>query len=136
MMTCEKEQWIRFGACSRRHLLPTNISYHSFGKALRNANLNASKASSEKQPCQNEKVLQATGLRIVGWAIQAELAKRQKRAEKGCTLSAQMAKMLTKMRVFCSDFEKCIEYVSECYNFSEQVLNKGGLTLVAKEMFR
>jgi hypothetical protein len=26
-------------------------------------------------------------------------------------------------------------YVSECYNFSEQVLNKGGLTLVAKEMF-
>jgi hypothetical protein len=73
--------------------------------------------------------------RIVGWAIRAELTKRQKRAENGCTLSAQMAEMLTKMRVFCSDIEKCIEYVSECYNFSEQVLNKGGLTLVAKEIF-
>jgi hypothetical protein len=71
---------------------------------------------------------------IVGWAIRAELVKRQKRAENGCTLSAQMAEMLTKLRVFCSDIEKCIEYVSECYNFSEQVLNKGGLTLVAKEI--
>jgi hypothetical protein len=46
-----------------------------------------------------------------------------------------MGEMLTKMRVFCSDIEKCIEYASECNNFSEQVLNKGGLTLVAKEMF-
>ena len=47
-----------------------------------------------------------------------------------------MAEMLPKMRVFCSDIEKCIAYVSNCYNFSEQVLNKGGLTLVAKEMFK
>jgi hypothetical protein len=73
--------------------------------------------------------------RILGWAIRAELAKRQKRAENGCMLSAQMAKILTKMRVFCLDIEKCIEYVSECYNFSEQVLNKGGITFVAKEIF-
>jgi hypothetical protein len=73
--------------------------------------------------------------RIIGWAIRAELAKRQKRAENGCTLSAQMAERLTKMRVFCSDIEKCMGYVSECYNFSEQVLNKGGLTLIEKEMF-
>jgi hypothetical protein len=72
---------------------------------------------------------------IVGWAVRAELAKREKRAENGCMLSTQMVTMLTKMRVFCSDIERCIEYMSEYYNFSEQLLNKGGLTLVAKEMF-
>jgi hypothetical protein len=46
-----------------------------------------------------------------------------------------MAEMLTKMRVFCSVIKCCLEYRSEYYNFSKQVLNKGGLTLVAKEMF-
>jgi hypothetical protein len=28
-----------------------------------------------------------------------------------------------------------LEYISECYNFSEQILNKGGLTLVHRDMF-
>jgi hypothetical protein len=50
-------------------------------------------------------------------------------------LLPQMANILTKMRVFCSNIKRCLEYMSEYYNFSEQVLNKGGLTLVAKEMF-
>jgi hypothetical protein len=73
---------------------------------------------------------------FVGWAIRAELAKQQKRADAGCEPSAQMAELLKKMRVFCSDIEKCTEYVSDCYSFSEQILNKGGLTLVAKQMFK
>jgi hypothetical protein len=34
--------------------------------------------------------------RIVGWAIRAELAKRQKRADSGCQLLAQMAELLRK----------------------------------------
>jgi hypothetical protein len=72
---------------------------------------------------------------IVGWDVRAKLAKLEKRAENRCMLSTQMVAMLTKMRVFCSDIERCIEYMSEHYDFSEQVLNKGGLILVAKEMF-
>jgi hypothetical protein len=47
-----------------------------------------------------------------------------------------MAKMLKEIRVLYSDIRKWVEYVSKCYNFSEQVLHKGGLTLVAKEIFK
>jgi predicted protein tyrosine phosphatase len=73
---------------------------------------------------------------IVGWAIQAELAKHQKQADNGRKLLAPMAKMLTKMRVFCLDIDKCIEYMSDCYNFTKKILNKGGFTLVTKQMFK
>jgi hypothetical protein len=58
---------------------------------------------------------------IVGWAIRAELTKSQKWADSGCKLLAQMAELTKKMRVFCSDIEKCTEYVSNCYSFSKQV---------------
>jgi hypothetical protein len=47
---------------------------------------------------------------IVCWAVGAELAKREKRAENGCMLLTQMIATLTKMRVLCSDMERCIEY--------------------------
>jgi hypothetical protein len=48
--------------CILKEAPPTTISYHSFGKTLRKANPNGSKASFEKQPCQNETFLQATRL--------------------------------------------------------------------------
>jgi hypothetical protein len=46
-----------------------------------------------------------------------------------------MVALLERMHVFKADVGYCLEYISECYNLSEQILNKGGLTLVHREMF-
>jgi hypothetical protein len=73
--------------------------------------------------------------RFVGWAIKSQLLKCTSKSKNGCEESTVMKEILVKMRVFCSDIEECVDYVSECYNLSEQILNKGGLTLVSKPMF-
>ena len=73
--------------------------------------------------------------RFVGWAIRSELLKRTSKSKDGCKESTIIKNILDKTRVFSSDIEDCVNYVSECYNFSEQILNKGGLTLVSKPMF-
>jgi hypothetical protein len=73
--------------------------------------------------------------RFVGWAIRSVLLKRTSKSKDGCKESTIIKNILVKTRVFSSDIEDCVDYVSECYNFSEQILNKGGLTLVSKPMF-
>jgi hypothetical protein len=73
--------------------------------------------------------------RFVGWGIKSTFEKKRDLANDGCKVSTEMVALLEKMRVFKADVEGCLEYISECYNFSEQILNKGGLTLVHREMF-
>jgi hypothetical protein len=73
--------------------------------------------------------------RFVGWAIKSAFKKKRNLANDGCNVSAQMVALLERMHIFKADIEYCLEYISKCYNFSEQILNKGGLTLVHREMF-
>ncbi len=73
---------------------------------------------------------------FVGWGIKSTLEKKRDLANDGCKISTEIVALLEKIRIFKADVEGCLEYISECYNFSEQILNKGGLTLVHREMFK
>ena len=82
--------------------------------------------------------------RFVGWAIRsmkdvevgklATLRKKRSLDSVELTDSAKILRCLRKMSVFDEDVRNCKEYKSY-YQVSERILNKGGLTLVDKELF-
>ena len=79
--------------------------------------------------------------RYVGWAIQDCLTKWRKKTDtarhNGQTVetSSEIVLVLEQMRLFHREAMLDDDYIKEYYLDSEQILNQGGLTLVAKAMF-
>jgi hypothetical protein len=79
--------------------------------------------------------------RYVGWAIQDCLTKWRKKTDTGrhdgesVETSSEIVVLLEQMRLFHREAMLDEEYIKEYYLDSEQILNQGGLTLVARAMF-
>jgi hypothetical protein len=79
--------------------------------------------------------------RYVGWAIQDCLTKWRKKTDTGrhdghsVETSSDIVSVLEQMRIFHREAMLDEDYIKEYYLDSEQILNQGGLTLVAKAMF-
>jgi hypothetical protein len=90
----------------------------------------------------NKTVLEISEVqRYVGWAIQDCLTKWRKKTDTGrhngesVETSSEIVVLLEQMRLFHREAMLDEEYIKEYYLDSEQILNQGGLTLVARAMF-
>ena len=79
--------------------------------------------------------------RYMGWTIQDCLTKWRKKTDtarhngQSVETSSEIVLVLEQMRLFHREAMLDDDYIREYYLDSEQILNQGGLTLVAKAMF-